>query len=86
MLGDTVDYYYGPLVPSTGYLKVFGLEKYYNGMLLRIPDRKNPNAVLNVVPMPKTFGVFAENVRWNVIMGLPNVGAVNRACQKGLAS
>ena len=42
--------------------------------------------ILSVCPMPKTFGVFAENVRWNVIMGLPNVGAVNRACQKGLAS
>ncbi|MGM9804142.1 MAG: nucleoside kinase [Muribaculaceae bacterium] len=86
MLGDNVDYYYGPLVPSTGYLQVFGLEKYYNGMLLRIPDRKNPTQLSPIEPMPKTFGVFAENVRWNVIMGLKNVGAVNRACQKGLAS
>lgn len=86
MLDGTVDYYYGPLVPSTGYLTVFGLEKYHSGLLLRIPNRKNPSQLNEIEPMPKTFGVFAENVRWNVIMGLQNVGAVNKACQKGLAS
>ena len=85
-LGDTVDYYYGPLVPSTGYLKVFGIEPYYNGLLLRIPDRKNPRQLAEKIDMPRTFGIFAENVRWNVIMGLQNVGAVNKACQKGMAS
>ena len=85
-LGDTVDYYYGPLVPSTGYLKVFGIEPYYNGLLLRIPDRKNPRQLAEKIDMPRTFGIFAENVRWNVIMGLQNVGAVNKACQKGKAS
>ena len=86
MLDGTVDYYYGPLVPSTGYLTVFGLEKYHSGLLLRISNRKNPSQLNEIEPMPKTFGVFAENVRWNVIMGLQNVGAVNKACQKGLAS
>lgn len=86
VLDGTVDYYYGPLVPSTGYLTVFGLEKYHSGLLLRIPNRKNPSQLNEIEPMPKTFGVFAENVRWNVIMGLQNVGAVNKACQKGLAS
>ena len=86
MLDGTVDYYYGTLVPSTGYLTVFGLEKYHSGLLLRIPNRKNPSQLNEIEPMPKTFGVFAENVRWNVIMGLQNVGAVNKACQKGLAS
>ena len=86
MLDGTVDYYYGPLVPSTGYLTVFGLDKYHSGLLLRIPNRKNPSQLNEIEPMPKTFGVFAENVRWNVIMGLQNVGAVNKACQKGLAS
>lgn len=86
VLDGTVDYYYGPLVPSTGYLTVFGLEKYHSGLLLRIPNRKDPSQLNEIEPMPKTFGVFAENVRWNVIMGLQNVGAVNKACQKGLAS
>lgn len=85
-LGDTIDYYYGALVPSAGYLKVFGIEKYQQGMLLRVPDRKNPAQLAEVEPQPKTFEVFAENVRWNVIMGLQNVGAVNQACLNGNAS
>lgn len=85
-LGDTVDYYYGALVPSAGYLRVFGIEKYYNGMLLRVPDRRNPRQLAPVVPQPRTFEVFAENVRWNVIMGIQNVGAVNQACLRGEAS
>jgi len=85
-LGDTVDYYYGALVPSAGYLKVFGLEKYNNGMLLRVPDRKNPTELAPLEPQPRTFEVFKENVRWNVIMGLHNVGAVNTACGRGQAS
>ncbi|MBQ0057712.1 MAG: nucleoside kinase [Bacteroidales bacterium] len=85
-LGDTVDYYYGALVPSAGYLKVFGIEKYHNGMLLRVPDRHNPSQLAALEHQPKTFGVFAENVRWNIIMGLQNVGAVNQACNRGEAS
>ena len=85
-LSDTVDYYYGALVPSAGYLKVFGLEKYNDGMLLRVPDRRNPDKLAFMEPMPKTFDVFAEYVRWNVIMGLQNVGAVNQSCLRGEAS
>ncbi len=85
-LGDTVDFYYGALVPSAGYLKVFGIEKYQQGMLLRVPDRHNPEQLAPIEPQPKTFEVFAENVRWNVIMGLQNVGAVNQACLHGNAS
>ena len=85
-LGDTVDYYYGALVPSAGYLQVFGIEKYQQGMLLRVPDRHNPTQLAPLEQQPKTFEVFAEAVRWNVIMGLQNVGAVNQACLKGDAS
>lgn len=85
-LGDTVDYYYGALVPSAGYLKVFGIEKYHNGMLLRVPDRKDPSKLAELVMQPKTFEVFSEYVKWNVIMGLQNVGAVNMACKNGRAS
>ena len=85
-LGDTIDYYYGALVPSAGYLKVFGIEIYNDGMLLRVPDRKDPTKLAPRTPQPKTFELFAEAVRWNVIMGLHNVGAVNRACINGQAS
>ena len=85
-LGDTIDYYYGALVPSAGYLKVFGIEIYNDGMLLRVPNRKDPSCLAPRTPQPKTFELFAEAVRWNVIMGLHNVGAVNRACLNGQAS
>lgn len=85
-LGDTADYYYGRLVPSTGYLKVWALDHYNGGMLLRTPDGENPNRPTKFVAQPKTFEVFSENLRWNIIMGLTNVGDVNLACQSGRAS
>lgn len=85
-LGDTVDYYYGALLPSAGYLKVWGLEKYHQGMLLRIPDRNNPSQLALRLDQPKTFEVFSENLHWNNIMGLSNVGDVNHAIRKGNAS
>ena len=82
-LGDTVDYYYGPLVPSAGYLKVWKLERYQDGLLLRVPDKHNPMVLAEKVDMPKTFGVFAEKVRWDIIMRLSNAGDVNKAVVKG---
>jgi uridine kinase len=85
-LGDTVDYYYGPLVPSAGYLKVWGLERYQEGLLLRVPDKNNPLVLAEKTPQPRTFEVFAEKVRWDVIMRLSNAGDVNKAIQKGYAS
>ncbi len=85
-LGDTVDYYYGPLVPSTGYLKVWGLEPYQDGMLLRVPDWNNPSKVAEKVDMPKTFEMFAEKTRWDIIMRLSNAGDVNKAIMRGHAS
>ena len=85
-LGDTVDYYYSALVPSAGYLQVFGIEKYQQGLLLRVPDRHDPSQLAKFEPQPKTFDVFSENVRWNIIMGLQNVGQVNQACLHGEAS
>ena len=85
-LGDTVDYYYGPLVPSAGYLKVWGLEHYHDGLLLRVPDKNNPMQLAEEVDMPRTFEVFAEKVRWDVIMRLSNAGDVNKAILRGHAS
>ena len=85
-LGDTIDYYYGPLVPSAGYLKVWGLERYQEGLLLRVPDRKNPLVLAEKVDQPRTFEVFAEKVRWDIIMRLSNAGDVNKAILKGYAS
>ena len=86
MLGDTADYYYGPLVPSAGYLKVFGLEPYHDGMLLRVPDWNDPTRLAEKVDMPKTYSMFAEKTRWDIIMRLSNAGDVNKAILKGHAS
>ena len=85
-LGDTVDYYYGPLVPSAGYLRVWALEQYGEGLLLRVPDRKDPSRVAPRVEQPRTFEVFAEKVHWDVIMRLSNAGDVNRAVLEGNGS
>ena len=85
MLEDTADYYYEALVPSTGYLKVWNLSLYKDGMLLRVPDRHRPEELAPFTEQPKTFEVFSENLRWNKIMGLDNVGDVNIACQRGEA-
>jgi uridine kinase len=85
-LGDTVDYYYGPLVPSAGYLQVWELERYNEGLLLRVPDQDNPLQLAQKVDMPRTFEVFAEKVRWDIIMRLSNAGDVNKAILNGHAS
>ncbi len=85
-LGDTVDYYYGPLVPSAGYLQVWGLEHYGDGLLLRVPSKDNPMELDRYVEMPKTFDMLAEKVKWDIIMRLSNTGDVNKAILRGKAS
>ena len=85
-LGDTADYYYGRLVPSAGYLTIWGLEPFHDGVLLRVPDRSNPRELAPYVDQPKTFAMFSENLRWNTAMHLSNVGDVNLACRNGRAS
>lgn len=84
-LDNTPDYYYEALVPSTGYLKVWNLSLYRDGMLLRVPNRHNPEELAPFVEQPKTFDVFSEHLKWNSIMGLDNVGDVNKACRRGEA-
>ena len=82
-LGETADYYYGKLVPSTGYLKVWELIPYYDGILLRVPDKHDPSRLAPFVDQPKTFDMFKENLRWNIIMRLNTVGDVNEAILGG---
>ena len=84
-LDGTPDYYYEALLASTGYLKVWDLSMYRGGLLLRVPNRHNPDELAPFVEQPKTFEVFSENLKWNRIMGLDNVGDVNLACQRGEA-
>ena len=85
-LGDTPDYYYGRLVPSTGYLKVWDIRLYHDGLLLQACDRDNPDRVAPFIDQPKTYSMFKENLKWNIIMGLSTVGDVNVACHEGHAS
>ena len=86
LLGDTPDYYYGRLLPSAGYLKVWDLVKCYDGLLLRVPDRHNPRQLAPFVLQPKTYDMFKENLRWNIITRLNNVGDVNHRIRKGSGS
>ena len=81
-LDDLYDYYYGSLAPSTGYLRVFDLQLYYDGLLLQIPNRKNPIKVEDFITQEKLFETFCENTDWNRIMGLRNVGDMNLALKK----
>lgn len=85
-LGDVTDYYYDELVPSTGYLKTFGVKLCHGGILLRVPDRHHPEDLAPLHEEPKTFEVFGETHKWNWIMGLSNVGDVNESILKGNAS
>jgi uridine kinase len=85
-LGDTADFYYGKLVPSTGYLTVWGLQSYHDGVLLQVPSWEDPSRVADYVDQPRTFEMFTEALRWNIIMGLNTVGDVNEAILSGRAS
>ena len=85
-LGYTIDSYYGSLVPSTGYIRLFDIVKYYDGLLLRIPNRKNPDKLEEVVKQEKMLDVFQEYHRWNEILGISTVGDLNQACNRGMAT
>lgn len=84
-LDGIADYYYGRLVPSTGYLNVWDIDAYRDGILMRIPDKDHPDRLAEMQDQPKTFEVFSESLKWNAIMGLDTVGDVNHACQNGRA-
>lgn len=82
-LDGTPDIYYGPLLPSVEHLKVWGLQRYQDGMFLRLPDRHNPKELAKFEEQPKTFEILRENMQWNNIMGLRTVGDLNIACANG---
>ena len=84
-LDDIIDSFFGPLVPSTGLLKVFDLVPYEDGMLLLGPDRKNLNQVVKWEPQPKLFQAFTDYINFNDIIHVGDVGELNRAISKGYA-
>ncbi len=73
------DYFHGYMVPSTGYLSVFGLQDYPPGFILRFPRSDPPMYLHPFVDYPKLVGVFREYGEWLELMGVPDVGALNKA-------
>ena len=78
-IGDYVDYYYGTLLTNTSQLYLFGLEKYYDGMLLRIPSLKNSDVLGEMTRQDKMFEIFKEHHRWQSILGIRTIGDFNQA-------
>ncbi|NPD91114.1 nucleoside kinase [Xylanibacter muris] len=77
------DYYYGTLLPRTSGLHLFGLEKYYDGLLLRIPSQDNPSVLGDLVRQDKMFEIFKEHHLWQELLGLRTIGDLNEAVAKG---
>lgn len=85
-IGEYVDYYYGTLLTNTSQLYLFGLEKYYDGMLLRIPSVSNPDVLGEMTRQDKMFDIFKEHHRWQEILGIRTVGDFNQAIDAGHAT
>ena len=81
-----LDYYYGALLTNTSQLYLFGLEKYYDGLLLRTPSPEQPDQLGEMTRQDKMFGIFKEHHHWQDILGLRTIGDLNEALEKGYAS
>ena len=85
-IGEYVDFYYGTLLTNTSQLYLFGLEKYYDGMLLRIPSLQNPDELGEVTRQDKMFEIFKEHHHWQDIIGIRTVGDFKAAVDAGHAT
>ena len=85
-IGEYVDFYYGTLLTNTSELYLFGLEKYYDGMLLRIPSLKDPSVLGELTKQDKMFEIFKEHHRWQDILGIRTVGDFNQAVDAGFTT
>ncbi len=77
------DYFYGYMVPSTGYLNLFELKYYAPGIILRFPEKRSPNTIPEFVEQKKLFSIFREFERWGKIMELNDVSHLNDAISAG---
>ena len=80
------DYYYGALLTNTSQIYLFGLEYYFDGLLLRIPTSEDPSKLGAFIRQDKMFGIFKEHHQWQDIMNLRNVGDLNEVIDKGFTS
>lgn len=81
-----VDYFYGSMLTNTSQLTLFGLEKYYDGLLLRIPSRSDPSQLGALIRQDKMFEIFREHHEWQNLLGISTVGTFNEAVAKGHAT
>lgn len=79
-MGDYIDYYTNVLLPSSGYITLFDIEPFKDGMLVRIPNRHNPLILEDSIPQEKMFSIFQEYNRWNKLLRINNVSDFNIAC------
>ena len=82
-INEFEDYYYGYMVPSTGYLKYFKLYLYDDGFVLQMPEQKDPEIVPPFEPQNKLFHVLKESTSWGDMQGIETVGALNDRITKG---
>ena len=78
-----VDYYYGSLLTNTSQLYLFGLEKYFDGLLLRLPSREHPEELGEMTHQDKMFSIFKEHHQWQDILGLRTIGDLNEVSSMG---
>ncbi|SHL07669.1 nucleoside kinase [Xylanibacter ruminicola] len=81
-----VDYYYGSLLTNTSQIYLFGVEKYYDGLLLRIPSREHPTELGEMTHQDKMFGIFKEHHQWQDILGIRTIGDLNEVIMEGHSS
>ena len=85
-LTDYVDYYYGAMLTNTSQIKLFGVEKFFDGLLLRVPSSENPAKLDNLINQDKMFEVFRMHHRWQEILGVRTVGDFNEAVKQGFSN
>lgn len=82
-IGGFEDYYYGYMVPDTGYIRYFDLELYQGGIMLMLPDSSDPKTVQKFEPKDKLFQVMKEADVWGRKLQVPNVAALNQCISSG---
>ena len=85
-IDDYIDFYYGSLLTNTKKLYLFGLDKYYDGLLLRVPSIENPAVLPDIIPQDKMFEIFKEHHKWQEILGVRTVGDFYEAVTLGYAT
>ena len=82
-LDGYIDSYYHGLVPSTGYINLFEIEKFADGVLLRVPNKERPKELEDKIPQDKLQDLFEERLQWHQKMGVETIGDFNKGVRAG---